>query len=120
MKKLLKEGPIPPADNAGSVRSIRGLVAATNDTGPGIPAPTSRQPVTRTYASKGTTSSDGSANLQNLNPEAPTSNTPGPGTSRTPTPPFNYAQLGNTTTQTLGFGRVSPSGTGLKHQRRKK
>ncbi len=72
MKKQLKEGPIPPADSADSVRPIRGLVAATNDTRPGIPAPTSRQPVTHTYASKGTTSSDGNANIQNLNPEQPT------------------------------------------------
>ncbi len=117
-KQKTREGPIPPADNPNSVRPIRGLVAATNDTRPGIPAPASRITMPHSFMSKGTTSSDGNANIQSLNPEAPTSTTAGPGTGRTTMPPFKYAQLGNTTTQTPGFGKMSPSGTGLKDQRR--
>jgi len=40
----------------------------------------------------------------------------GPGTAPNDKGPFNPPQLGNTTTQTPGFARLSPSGSGLHDQ----
>jgi hypothetical protein len=55
-----------------------------------------------------------------LNPQNPTSTTKGPGTSQSAEPPFNYPKLGNTTTVTPGFGKLTPSGTGIRGQREKR
>lgn len=46
-----------------------------------------------------------------LNPQNPTAG------SLTRNPPFNYAKLGASPTSTPGFGKISPSGTGLPEQK---
>ncbi len=126
LQERVREGSVPPADNPNSVRSIRGLVPASNDSRPGLPAPTSRMPVTHTYASKGTTSSDGNANIQGLDPEAPTAGgkypreaAPGSaadagaqGSKDSKTFKRKDPKLGQPTKHP-GFGNLGPSGSGL-------
>ncbi len=125
LKGRISEGPVPPADNPNSVRSIRGLVPATNDTRPGLPAPMSRRTVTHTQP-KATTSSDGNANIQGLDPEAPTAGGKFPREAA----PGSAADAGakgskdakmfkrkdpklGQPTKHPGFGNMGPSGTGL-------
>jgi hypothetical protein len=87
--------------------------ASKGDVRLGLPAPTPRVGVTFTTPQATTSPATGIK----LNPENPTSTTTGPGTSRSAEPPFNYAKLGNTTTVTPGFGKLTPSGTGIRGQR---
>jgi hypothetical protein len=61
------------------------------------------------FTTLGTTSADTGVSL---NPEAPTA-----GTVKVPQAPVgSYAQPGYSPTSTPGFGKISPSGTGLPEQ----
>src|SRR5437899_2609582 len=106
-KKKLREGPIisdqprPP---------LRGLSFPQNDIRPGLPKPGPRTDVTWTRPQPTTAPDTGFK----LNPENPTAD------SLTRNPPFNYAKLGASPTSTRGFGRHSPSGTGMPDQPAKK
>ncbi len=92
--KKLREGPPPGPD--------KGI----NDTRLGLPSPTVRKPVTW-QRPQATTSDDTGVQL---NPENLTA---GPLQRN---PPFPYAKLGASPTSTPGYGRLSPSGTGLPEQ----
>jgi hypothetical protein len=126
--KRVREGPLPPADSATSVRDdiLRGVFGwAHNDTRPGLPAPATRTDIIRTRPDlplKNPTpgsltgvptipySISGAPEPKQVNPENPT------GGSLTRNPPLPYARPGNSTTATLGFKKNSPSGTGLPDQ----
>src|SRR4029077_8803327 len=111
--RKVREGPLPPADNAKSTRSLPGAPSwGQNDTRPGITGPIVRKDQTWTRPQPTTTAVTGIA----LNPENPTSTTRGPGTSTATQPPFSYAKMGRTTTVTPGFGKLRPSGTGITGQ----
>ncbi len=107
----IREGPIisdkprPP---------LRGLSFPQNDQRPGLPTPGPRAFQPGTYNSMGTTSSDGNANIQGLNPEDSRA-----GIVRIQTGPTGkpYAVGGTTPTQTGGFGKNTVSGTGLQDQK---
>jgi len=115
--KRNREGQLPPADNAKSTRRLPGAPSwGQNDTRPGMPAPTVRKDQTWTRPKPTTSGVTGIA----LNPENPTSTTRGPGTSTANQPPFSYAKMGRTTTVTPGFGKLSPSGTGIRNQPEKR
>ena len=125
VKQRIGEGQVPAADSAASVRSIRGLVPATNDSRPGLPTPMSRMPVVHTQP-KATTSSDGKANIQNLDPEAPTAGGKYPREAAPGSASDAGAQgskdakafkrkdprLGQPTKHP-GFGNLGPSGSGV-------
>ena len=108
-----REGPIVPADNPQSVRDdiLRGardstgqpLKWAHNDSRPGVQAPVSRKDVVFSRPQV-TTSPDSGFKL---NPEKPLA-----GTTARP----GLSKLGTTTTQTPGFGKLTPSGSGLADQ----
>lgn len=109
------EGPIPPADNPQSTRDdiLRGardssgqpLKWAHNDTRPGLQAPVSRKDPGFVTRPQPTTSSDSGFKLD---PETPTA-----GATARP----GLTKLGTTTTQTPGYGKLSPSGSGLPDQK---
>lgn len=106
MKKL-KEGPIIGDQPR---PAIRGYGVPANDVRPGLPQPTPRKDVISTRP-QATTSPD--TGIQ-LNPENPTAG------SLTRNPPFPYARPGNSPTSTPGFGKISPSGTGLPEQKERR
>jgi len=83
---------------------------------PGLPTPTPRRDVTFTRP-QATTSTPTGLELDPQRPtNAPGQTTGGPGTNQNPRPSFDYAKLGQSTTISPGFGKISPSGTGLLDQ----
>jgi hypothetical protein len=100
--KRIAEGPI--IDDKPPTRTR--IPAPTGNQRPGLPAPTPRKDVLWTRP-QATTSTDTGVQL---NPQNPTAG------SLTRNPPFNYAKLGASPTSTPGFGKISPSGTGLPEQ----
>jgi hypothetical protein len=113
LNRKLREGPIVPADNPRSVRDdiLRGARDSTgqpfkwahNDTRPGLQPPVSRKDMVFS-GPQATTAPDTGFVLDPAKSLAGATARPG------------LTKLGTTTTQTPGFGKISPSGTGLLDQ----
>jgi hypothetical protein len=111
--RKLKEGPI--VDDKPPTRTR--IPAPTGDIRPGLPTPTPRRDVTFTRP-QATTSAPTGLELDPQRPtNAPGQTTGGPGTNQNPRPSFDYAKLGQSTTITPGFNRLSPSGRGMPDQK---
>src|SRR5712692_7334589 len=83
----------------------------------GLPTPTPRRDVTFTRP-QATTSTPTGLELDPQRPtNAPGQTSGGPGTNQNPRPSFDYAKLGQSTTITPGFNRLSPSGRGMPDPR---
>ncbi len=126
-----REGPLPGPDS--NIRPLRGQGFPQNDVRPGLPAPTVRKQVVHVQP-QATTSADTGVKLDGaLSPgSAPALATGSRGASNEQVPgtagrgakgskdakPFKpkIPRTGATTTKSPGFGKASPSGTGLTDQ----